>query len=334
VGLFVNEEISPAWWLRIDVGGRADLLSFTVDDLLAPGNPPAPGAGGGAGATHQLSPKTSVIVTPIDAERIHLEVYGNYGHGFHSNDVRGAFSVPAVTPLTRAIGEEIGARARLWRRWDVAAALWWLDLDSETVWSGDEGTTAVSGATNRRGIEIEGRYEFADWLAADVALTFTRSRFSRDRENGGGLALAPKQTWSGGLSTRHSIGPGALRGGLRFFGIADRPATDDGALVAPGFTQVDVHLGYRHQRFDVALDVENLLNRSFRSAQFSTTGRLQDEPAIGSPVPAGFGCGANARLAGSPDGTPAAGRFFGCEDVHFTPAAPLTIRLLATLYVD
>jgi nicotinate-nucleotide adenylyltransferase len=33
-------------------------------------------------------------------------------------------------------------------------ALWQLDLDSETVWAGDEGTTGVSGATTRRGVEV------------------------------------------------------------------------------------------------------------------------------------------------------------------------------------
>ncbi len=105
-------------------------------------------------------------------------------------------------------------------------------------------------------------------------MTFTKSQFTTDRENGGGLALAPKRTWAGGLSGRHALGPGVARAGLRFYGIGDRPATDDGALVAPGFTQLDLHVGYRHRWFDVALDVENLLDGAFRSAQFATVSRL------------------------------------------------------------
>ncbi len=133
-------------------------------------------------------------MTPLATERTTVEVYANYGRGFHSNDVRGAFATPAVTPLTRAVGEELGARARLFGRLDLAAALWQLNLDSETVWNGDDGTTGVSGATTRRGIELEGRYEVTSWLAADLDLTFTRSQFSTDMSNGGGLALAPKQT--------------------------------------------------------------------------------------------------------------------------------------------
>src|SRR5262249_30286543 len=158
---------------------------------------------------------------------------------------------------------------------------------SETVWSGDEGTTAVAGATTRQGIEVETRYELTSWLAADLDVTFTKSAFV---DNAGGLALAPRRTWSGGLSARPELGPGTVRGGIRFYGIADRPATDDGALVARGFTQFDLHLGYRHRWFDVALDVENLFDQTFRSAQFATVGRLANEPAVGAPVPAGFSC--------------------------------------------
>ena len=333
VGAFFNEEISPTRWLRMDVGGRADLLSFAVDNKLMTADPTAPGSGVGAG--HQFSPKASVIATPFNREGVQLDVYGNYGHGFHSNDVRGAFPQPGataalpVTPLTRAIGDEIGARLRLLRRLDVSAAAWRLALDSEIVWSGDQGTTSPSDATTRHGIEVEGRYEITDWLATDLDLTFTRSQFSKDRENGGGLALAPKRTWSGGLSARHPIAVGDLRAGLRFYGIADRPATDDGALIAPGFTQFDLHAGFRHRRFDIALDIENLLNATFRAAQFSTTSRLATEPTVGATVPTGFSCGNNARLA-----TTSAGGFGGCEDIHFTPAYPLTMRILATMYLD
>src|SRR5205085_9797814 len=193
----------------------------------------------------QFAAKARRVGSALQLEQAQLELYVNWGHGFHSNDVRGAFATPAVSPLTRAIGEEVGARARLFNRWDVAAAGWLLDLANETVWSGDDGTTTVNGATRRYGFELETRLELTSWLAADLDVTFTHSQFSADRENGGGLALAPKETWSGGLSARHALGPGVARGGLRFYGIGDRPATDDGALVAPGLTQVDLHLGYR-----------------------------------------------------------------------------------------
>jgi TonB family protein len=329
---WLNEEITPAKWLRLDLGGRADLLSFAVDNRLPSADPAAPASG--TDGARQLSPKASLIVTPVVRPRVALDLYANYGQGYHSNDVRGAFATPAVTPLARAKGAEVGARARLFDRWDLAGALWRLDLASETVWNGDEGTTAASGPTTREGVELETRFEVTPWLAADAALTFTRSRFTAVADNGGGLALAPKQTWAGGVQGRHALGGGVARGGLRFYGIGDRPATDDGALTAPGFTQLDVHLGWRRRWFDVAFDVENLLDGDYRAAQFATVSRLRTEPAVGAPVPAGFSCGSNARLAPGPGGAPANGLFFGCEDISYTPAYPLTVRLMATLYLD
>jgi outer membrane receptor protein involved in Fe transport len=330
VGAWANEEITPVEWLRLVGGGRADALVFAVDDDHHPAGSPA--STSGADGAHQFSPKASLVVSPLEREKAQIDVYVNYGHGFHSNDVRGAFATPAVTPLTRAIGEELGTRGRFFDRWDLAAAFWALDLDNETVWVGDEGTTEVSGATKRHGVELESRFELTKWLAVDGDVTFTKSAFRENAGNGNGLALAPKRTWSGGVSARHVVGPGVARGGLRFYGIGDRPATDDGALVAPGFTIFDLHVGYRVRRFDLAFDVENLFDSATRSAQFATTSRLRTDPAIGAAVPAGFSCGSNGRLATDP--SVPAGRFAGCEDVHFTPQYPTTLRVMATVFLD
>ncbi len=325
-GLFLNEEVTLLPWLRVNLAGRADLLSFAVDDRLTGAT------GGGVGGALQLSPKASLVISALQREGALLDLFLNYGHGFHSNDVRGAFAEPAVSPLTRAIGSEVGARAQLFKRWDLAAALWQLELANETVWVGDAGTTEVSDATRRCGLELETRFELTSWLAADLDVTFTHSEYRAETGNGGGLALAPKQTWAGGLSARHALGPGVARGGLRFYGIGNRPASDDGELIATGFTQVDLHLGYRHRWFDVSLDVENLFNGAFRSAQFATVSRNQGEPEVGAPLPSAFTCG-TGRLAPGPEGSPS-GRFWGCEDVDFTPAYPLTLHLTATVFFD
>jgi TonB family protein len=328
VGAFVDEEVTPVTWLRIDAALRSDFLGFSVNNRLAdPGQPPS-----GIGSGQQLSPKATAVVTALDRPEAQLEAYANFGEGYHTNDVRGAFASPPVTPIARAVGEEVGARSRFWGRWDLAVALWRLTLDSETTWDGDNGTTSVSDPTLRYGVELGSRFEITQWLAADADITFTHSQFSTDRENGGGLALAPKQTWSGGLSARHALGPGVARGGLRFYGIGDRPASDDGVIVAPGFTQIDLHLGYRHRRFDVALDVLNLLDGDFRSAQFDTISRLRTDPPIGASLnrlPPGFSCGSRGRMI-----TAQGGGFGGCEGVDFTPAFPLTIRAMASLFLD
>jgi hypothetical protein len=331
LGAFANAEVTLVDWLRFDVGGRADLLSFAVEDRLAAASG-APSSGG-VGAATQWSPKASMVVTPMKSEPLTLDVFANYGHGFHSNDVRGVFASPAVTPVARAVGSEVGARGRILRQLDLTAALWQLDLETETVWIGDEGTTDVSGSTHREGVELDARYEPFSWLTADAGVTFTRSKYQAETSYGPGLALAPKQTWAGGLSGRHPIGGGTARYGVRFYGIGDRPASDDGVLVARGFTQVDLHVGYRHGWFDLGIDLENLLDTRYRSAQFATVGRLATDPPVGDAIAPGFSCGRDGRFAQPSAGSPS-GSFGGCEDVHFTPAYPFSIRFMATLFLD
>jgi hypothetical protein len=81
--------------------------------------------------------------------------------------------------------------------------------------------------------------------------------------------------------------------------------------------------------FDIALDIENLLDEGYRSAQFDTTSRLRSDPALGTKgLPASF-CGSNGRLV-----LDANGGFAGCEGINFTPAYPFTARLMATVFLD
>jgi outer membrane receptor protein involved in Fe transport len=164
---------------------------------------------------------------------------------------------------------------------------------------------------------------------ADLDLAITDARFQHNAGNGSAIALAPRHTWAGGLSARH---PAGWRGGLRFYGVGKRAGTEDypepGSLTAEGFTVVNLHMGYRHRRFDVGFDIENLLDTVYRSAQFATVSRLPGEPLVGSSVAPGV-CGHGSRSA-----LDDAGAFRGCEDMHFTPGYPLTARLNATLFLD
>jgi hypothetical protein len=70
-------------------------------------------AGRAAGDTSHSLPKASGRESRLQSARAEVDFYANDGHGFHSNDVRGVFATPRVSPLTRAIGEELGTRARL-----------------------------------------------------------------------------------------------------------------------------------------------------------------------------------------------------------------------------
>src|SRR5690606_37194070 len=125
---------------------------------------------------------------------------------------------------------------------DVAGSLWLLDIDSETVWVGDEGTTEARGATRRLGVELELRAQLLPWLLADLDVTASRARF-RDLPDGeDAIPLAPRFTLTAGLSALH---PRGVFGRLGVRSLSDRPLTEDRFLEAEGFTLVDLTAGYR-----------------------------------------------------------------------------------------
>ncbi len=303
MGVYLQEEISFGRWARLILGARGDYFGFDVTDRLASEN-------SGVRQASKISPKASLVVSAIPE----TDIYVNFGYGFHSNDARGITrATDRATPLARALGGEVGARTRLFDRVDLAASAFLLDLQSELVWVGDDGTTEGRGPTRRLGVEAEARVKILKWLTADFDVTWSKATYVENAGNGNAVALAPTLIIEGGLSARHPLGPYGRVGVLH---LADRPATEDSFLTAQGFTRVDAAIGFHHKRFDVAVGVQNLLNTQWREAQFANVSRLPGETS----------CPAGTRA--SEEG----GAFNGCEDLHFTPGAPINVEVTATVY--
>lgn len=295
IGLFAEEEIEPARWLRVILGLRGDLFAFAVEDLRRGAFVPDPDR---SGARQSLiaSPKATLVISPIRE----LDVYLNFGTGFHSNDARGVVRLrEPVTPLARAIGYEVGARWRAWRVLQIAGSLWGLDLESEIVYVGDEGTTEARGPTRRLGATLEGRWDITSWLRADADVSFVSATYTQNPGHANAVALAPPLTLSAGLSARHPVG---IFAALRVRAIGDRPATEDRSLTAQGFMIFSAQAGFRHRLFEASVSVENLLDSEWREAQFANESRLRNEPA---PV----------------------------ADVHFTPGTPFAATARLILYL-
>jgi outer membrane receptor protein involved in Fe transport len=264
----------------------------------------------GERAATRVSPKGTLVLTPF----AWLELYENVGLGFHSNDARGV--VQGVTPMTQALGYETGLRARALERVVLRAALFRMDLDSELVWVGDAGTTEARGRTRREGVELDVRTNIMPWLWSDLSLSLTRARF-RDLPAGeNAVPLAPTRMVSASLTAQHPVG---AYGKVAMLHVGDRAATEDRFLTAQGFTRFDLSGGYRYQRYELALSLENLFDSAWREAQFANTSRVagEDGPAA---------CPGGTRPV-SEDGA-----FLGCEDIHFTPGTPFAVRASASLY--
>jgi len=311
LGLYAQEDITFTPWLRAVLGLRGDLFGFDVDDDLEDVGTQETKSSGTRQAS-RISPKASLVFGAIPA----TELYLNAGAGFHSNDARGVVrGADAVTPLTQARGYELGARTRLFDALDLAGSVFLLDLDSELVWVGDEGTTEARGPTRRRGLEAEARLRILPWLFADVDLTVSRATFVENAGNADAVALAPTLIVAGGLSARH---PSGAYGRLGVIHLADRPATEDRFLTAEGFTRVDASVGYRASWFEATLGLQNVLGTEWREAQFANVSRLPDETGPES-------CPAGTRPAGEDT-------FEGCEDLHFTPGAPFNAQASVSFF--
>ncbi len=306
---YFQQEFFLTDWARLLVGLRGDQFFFDVGNRL-----PATAADAirihGARTDGLVSPKASFILSPWQNRETFLqntELFLNFGMGYHSNDARDAIQTKGK-PLARSTGGELGARTNLWDRLDLATALWILDLNSELVFVGDEGTTEASRSTRRWGVDFETRYQFFDWLSADFDLTFADPRFRTGR--GKAVPLAPTLLMNSGLTTQFDNGfSGALR--LRF--LDDRPANETGALTARGYALLDLVLKYRWRNLEANLQILNLTNTNWREAQFATNSCVRRE------------VGVDPRC-------PAAGGGEGVEDINFTPGNPIGLRGGLTLF--
>jgi outer membrane receptor protein involved in Fe transport len=132
-GLFAQNEMEWAPWLRTIAGLRVDASRFRVNAVDATNS--------GTASAGLVNPKGGVTFGPWKS----TEFYVNGGTGFHSNDARGTtitrdgegHPVDRVTPLVRAEGAEIGVRTIAIPHVQSTLTAWTLHLDSELVFSGD-----------------------------------------------------------------------------------------------------------------------------------------------------------------------------------------------------
>jgi outer membrane receptor protein involved in Fe transport len=203
-----------------------------------------------------------------------VRLFVNSGTGFHSNDARVVVAQNGREILPRAYGAEVGATLKPFKNLILTTALWALDLDQEFVYVGDEGVVEPSGKTRRRGVDVALRYQFLNnwYLDADVNWTEPRARGVAQGEDF--IPLAPVWSSTGGLSWKFKNG---FNGSVRFRYLGDRPANENNSVIAKGFLLADLVFNYSRPRYELSLQIQNLLNREWKEAQFDTESRLKNE---------------------------------------------------------
>ena len=287
-------QLHPQW--RAVGGLRWDRRQADVSSSIA--------ANSGSSNASIASPKASIVYTPTDR----LDLYANWGRGFHSNDARGTVInvdprdgvTPAerATPLVRAQGYEFGTRQTWSPRLVTTAALWALKLDSELLFVGDAGTTEASRPSRRSGLELTANWRPARGWEVDADLSFSRARFSDSDPAGDRIPGAMERVATLGLTWQE--GPWTVGARLRHFG--PRPLLEDDSIRAAASTLVNLRTAYRFSpNVELAVDVFNLFDRAANDIEYAYASRLPGEPAFADGV------------------TP--------NTVHLHPSLPRTLRL-------
>ena len=265
--------LSPRW--RAVLGARADHLRFDVDA----GDP----RNSGTEQDALISPKASLIYRASPA----TEWYASAGKGFHSNDARGVTqqvdpvtgeAVSSVDPLVSSRGAELGVKTQWQQRWNLAAGLWYLELDSELLFVGDAGTTEATRPSERWGLELNNFWMIDEVWSLEADIAWTDARFSDNAVEGRHIPGALETVASATLSAQT---PAGWFGALRVRYVDGAPLIEDGSITAHSAMLAHLSLGRAGQRYALRADVLNLLDSDDRDIEYFYASRLAGEPLEG-----------------------------------------------------
>jgi hypothetical protein len=268
---YIKAEVQPLSWMRVTGGFRAETFTFDVRNRC----PDCAEQPAGRRTSSIVLPKANLILGPW----LRSEFFANYGEGYHSNDARSVVA-SGSSPFARARTYEVGVRSKPWGPDGIefVTTLWGIDLKSELVFVGDEGTTESRGASRRRGVEVAARGQLWGPVYLNGSLTWSKAEFN----NGEAIPLAPELTAYGAILVQW---PEGLRSQIQATYLGVRPLIEDRSAKAPSWIDIDLSERYilpiklSHGRLEAFLFIQNLLNTKWEQATFYFESRLRNEAA-------------------------------------------------------
>ena len=259
-------------------GLRADVFNFQYNNRL--------NAEQSSLSQVLLSPKVSFLYQQSDRQQFYLKA----GTGYHSNDSRSV--VLSQNAVPRSLGTDLGTILKPNSKFLLHTTFWYLYLQQEFVYVGDEGIVEPSGRTQRLGVDVSARYQFNSYFFFDTDATYAHARSIDDASGQNFIPLAPIFTFTGGVSM---VNFKRFSGGIHSRILGKRPANEDYSLTAKGYAILDANLSYAFKKAIFGLEIQNVLNSQWNETQFATASRLRGEKDI-------------------------------TEEIHFTPGTPFMLR--------
>ncbi len=291
LGSFADLQFSLTDRLRASVGLRFDFYDFEVDALRDQNS--------GSQNESLWQPKVNIAYGVNE----NLELYANYGEGFHSNDARVAINTidPAtgnpsntLDILVQGEGSELGFRYDTLEGFNFSVAWFELDLDSELVFVGDAGTTKPSDPSRRNGIELSSFWEFTEELVFDFTATKSDGHFRGLPSGENAIPDAHDLVVTAGL-TYHN--PNGWTSSLRVRNFSDAALTEDKSVKKDSSTLIHFGVSYAQESWELGLDILNLLDREDDDIAYWFESRMIGETA-------------------------------SFEDIHFHPSNPRAVRAI------
>ena len=218
----------------------------------------------------RLSPKFNVFYNFNKKYQVFLKS----GMGFHSNDTRVVIAQKGKNILPYSVGGDLGAVLKPFPNLLIQPALWYLFLQQEFVYVGDEAVVEPSGRSRRYGMDLSIKYQPLSWLYVDADFNYARPRFIDEPKGENYIPLAPVFTSTGGISVKLNSGFSAS---LRYRYMADRAGNENYSATAKGYFVNDLTLAYTLKKWELSMQIQNLFNVKWDEAQFYTETRLQNE---------------------------------------------------------
>jgi outer membrane receptor protein involved in Fe transport len=248
-GVYAEASFIPTDALRLFAGLRADYYDFEAT-ANQPGTvtPDSPGTIVGSDTDSRVSPKLGLAYT-LSRD---VELYANWGKGFHSNDARGVVNpVDPVPGLSPGEGYELGARFEVGDL-KITATRWWLDQESELIFVGDSNSVEPKGASEREGYELTLFWRPVDWLGLDATYTDSSAYFV-DNPEGRFVDGALEQAAQFGIAATRNNWEASVR--VRYQG--PYALTPDNSQRASGNSGVSFRGAYGFDRFQLYAELIN-----------------------------------------------------------------------------
>jgi iron complex outermembrane recepter protein len=288
-GAYVSDEIKLGKHWHASIGVHTEKYDTKYTDtavLLSTGKFVNPGQ-----SAHPQStvPSFGLVYEPSDT----LSFYGSYAESFKPTPPQGvALGAPRPPPET-ATQKEVGLKSQfLKHQVEVLFSVYEIERKDvvepvPNVFDPLTGIQVYRALSNRsRGVELSLNLQPVPHWQTQVGFSYNDATVTTSANTtlvGAELANAPRYT--GNVWTRYNFPAGALRGlgvgcgvvytGERNVNVDNRPSQ---ALTLPSNTRVDMAIYYNWKHYNLALNVSNLLDRSYIASGDANTDLIPGAP--------------------------------------------------------